>query len=45
VKSYILRDIGDDLWALVRRRAETEGHTLRWILLKLLERYVKRGLD
>jgi hypothetical protein len=42
--TYLLRQIPDDLWVLVKRRAAAEGHSLRFIVLKLLEAYVRGGL-
>jgi hypothetical protein len=42
--TYLLRQIPDDLWVLVKRRAAAEGHSLRFIVLKLLEAYVRMGL-
>lgn len=44
MKFYLLRDIPDELWVGVKRRAATEGHTLRWVVLQLLKRYVDAGL-
>jgi hypothetical protein len=41
---FLLRDIDPALWAKVKARAVEEGHTLRWVLLKLLAAYVKRGI-
>jgi hypothetical protein len=42
--TYLLRQIPDDLWVLVKRRAAVEGHSLRFIVLQLLEAYVRSGL-
>ena len=42
--NYLLRKIPDDLWIRVKRRAAKEGRPLRWILVKLLERYASDGL-
>ena len=44
MKFYLLRDIPDDLWVAVKRRATREGHTLRWVVLQLLKRYASDGL-
>lgn len=41
--TYLLRNIPDDLWVRVRQRAVREGHSLRFILIKLLERYARHG--
>ena len=43
--NYLLRTIPDDLWIRVKRQAAKEGRPLRWIILKLLERYAKEGLN
>lgn len=42
--TYLLRNIPDDLWVRVKQRAAKEGHPLRFIILKLLERYAQKGL-
>lgn len=42
--TYLLRNIPDDLWIRVKRRAAKEGHPLRFILIQLLERYARSGL-
>ena len=44
MKFYLVRDIPDDLWIRVKRRAAKEGRSLRWIILKLLGRYADKGL-
>jgi len=44
VKFYLVRNIPDDLWIRVKRRAAREGHSLRFIIVKLLERYALKGL-
>jgi hypothetical protein len=43
--TYLLRRIPDDLWIRVKRRASLEGRPLRFIILKLLERYAAHGLE
>ena len=40
---YNLRGIPVDLWKRVAAKARAEGHTMRWIILKLLEAWVKEG--
>lgn len=45
MKFYLLRDIPDDLWIRVKRRAAKEGRSLRWIVIELLKRYADHGLD
>jgi plasmid stability protein len=42
--NYILRKVDDTLWQSFRARAQTEGHSLRWLLLELIQRYVNGGL-
>jgi hypothetical protein len=42
--TYLLRQIPDTLWVLVKQRARREGHSLRFILLTLLDAYVQGGL-
>lgn len=37
--SYILRNIDPKLWESVKARAETEGRSLRGLILWLLTRY------
>ena len=44
MKFYLLRDIPDDLWIRVKRRAADEGRSLRWIILRLLGRYADDGI-
>lgn len=41
---YILRNIDPKLWAQFKERAESEGRSLRWIILELIRRYIKDGL-
>jgi hypothetical protein len=42
--SYILRNVDQGLWAKFRARATAEGHALRWLILTLIDYYVKHGL-
>ena len=42
--TYLLRNIPDDLWIRFKKRAAREGHSLRFIIVKLLERYIQHGL-
>jgi len=37
--NFILRKFDDTLWSRVKTRAASEGRSLRWIVLKLLEMY------
>jgi hypothetical protein len=43
--NYILRGTDPVLWSAFRARASREGHSLRWLLLQLIQRYIERGLD
>jgi len=45
VKFYLVRDIPDDLWIRVKRRAAKEGRSLKWIIIALLTRYATHGID
>lgn len=45
MKSYLLRGVPDGLWTQVKARAVAEGRVIRLVILRLLERYVARGLD
>ncbi len=40
--AYMLERIDPELWDAVKAKAEQEGHTVRWVLLQLLEEWVKR---
>ena len=42
MKFYLVRNIPDDLWIRVKRRAKQEGRSLRWVLIQLLRDYVNR---
>lgn len=44
MKFYLVRDIPDDLWIKVKRRAAKEGRSLRWIIIRLLTNYASNGL-
>ena len=39
--SFILRDCDAGLWRRFKAKAGREGHTLRWVLLDLIRRYVE----
>lgn len=43
MRTYLLRNIPDDLWIRVKRRAAREGRPLRFVIVKLLERYARDG--
>jgi hypothetical protein len=38
--SYVLRGIDPALWRQFKRRVTAEGHTIKWVLLDLIRRYV-----
>ena len=42
--TYLLRGLDPALWAAVKARATKDGHAIRWVIVKLLERYVHHGL-
>ena len=42
--NYILRNADPELWQAFRARALAEGHSLRWLILELVKRYVREGL-
>jgi plasmid stability protein len=42
--NFILRKVDDALWQQFRERAQREGHSLRWVLVQLVEYYIKHGL-
>lgn len=44
MKSYLLRDIPDDLWVRVKRRAAREGRNIRYVILRLIGFYADKGL-
>ena len=43
--TYLLRDIPDDLWVRVKQRAAKDGRSLRFVIVVLLQQYVRRGLQ
>lgn len=42
-RSYLLREIPDTLWSRVKARAAGEGRSLRYVVLRLLGDYARRG--
>lgn len=42
--SFILRKVEDTLWARFKKRAEKDGHALRWVILALVAFYAKHGM-
>lgn len=45
MSSFILRKIDPELWEAFKARAQSEGRSLRWLVLELIRRYVEKGLD
>jgi hypothetical protein len=43
-RTYLLDQLPDHPWLDAQARAESEGRAMRWVILKLLEEYVKHGL-
>ena len=39
--SFIIRDCDAPLWRRFKAKAKREGHTLRWVVLDLIRRYVE----
>ncbi len=42
---YLLRDIPPALWTKAKKRAASEGHTLRYVLLGLIRGYANPSLS
>ena len=42
--NYIIRNADADLWQKFKERAQKEGHPLRWLILRMIETYVKSGM-
>jgi hypothetical protein len=42
--SYVLRDIEPTLWKKFKQRASAEGHSLRWVIVSLIKKYITDGL-
>ena len=45
VTAYTIRDIPLEMWKKARMRAIRDGLDMRAVILKLLRRYVRKGLD
>jgi hypothetical protein len=45
VTAYTIRDVPAALWKKARLRAIQEDRDMRTVILKSLERYVRKGLD
>ncbi len=43
-KTYLLRDIPDDLWPAARARAKSERRTMASAIFDLLRYYVQHGM-
>jgi hypothetical protein len=43
--TYLLRDVSVALWAKVKARATSEGRKIRFVIIKMLERYVRQGIE
>lgn len=43
--NFILRKVDDELWRAFKSRAALDGHSMRWLILELIRRYIERGLD
>jgi hypothetical protein len=42
--SYLLRDVDPELWEKFIARAKTDGHALKWTIVRLITLYVTHGL-
>jgi len=41
MKSYVLKNVSPQLWEKFKRRAEREGHTLRFLILRWIQQYAE----
>ena len=41
--NYIFRKFDDSLWGKLRDRAKLEGHTIKYVLGRLIAEYIKHG--
>ena len=41
--TYLLRKIPDDLWIRFKRRCESSGHTIRYVVAQLIAYYADNG--
>jgi len=39
--SFIIRDCDPSLWKKFKAKTKAKGHTLRWVLLDMIRRYVE----
>lgn len=44
ILNFILRDPDPSMWRKFKARANREGHSLRWVILEMIRRYVENGL-
>jgi hypothetical protein len=42
--SMVVKNIDPGVWAAFKRRAKKDGHTQRWILMRLIRVYLRAGL-
>lgn len=42
--NFILRSPDPSMWRKFKTRAAKEGHSLRWVILEMIRRYVEDGL-
>lgn len=42
--SFAFKDVDDKLWKQFKQRAQSEGRSLRWVILELIRRYIEKGL-
>jgi hypothetical protein len=43
--NYLLRNLDAEVWRRARDRAKSEGHSIKWIILRLVALYADRGID
>jgi hypothetical protein len=41
--TYPLRDVPEALWRKVKQTAARNGHSIRYVLIRLLEEYISTG--
>lgn len=42
---YVLRGVDAPTWKRFKHRAESEGRSLRWVIVELIRRYIAQGLE
>lgn len=45
MSDYILRNIDPATWDKFKSRAQKDGHSLRWVIVELIKRYIRDGLS